>query len=191
MAEKPIMSSRRRRRRRRIAPIHQGAASIVSNREVQRPREEECLPRLRYNEDFHSREEKGGGGGGGEEGGFCLKAGWNLSRGKYFLPASKSFLPARGASFMASLEYRENEMGGQRDDTLDKLEQQGWTGWIPPPIGVVPVCVFNNSGGFRKAGWLIPYWLIKIPHFSNLFYNYIRIGFVYSEPIQRSCLKYV
>lgn len=40
---------------------------------------------------------------------------------------------------MASLEYRENEMGGQRDDTLDKLERQGWTGWIPPPIGVVPV----------------------------------------------------
>lgn len=40
---------------------------------------------------------------------------------------------------MASLEYRENEMGGQRDDTLDKLEQQGWTGWIPPPIEVVPV----------------------------------------------------
>lgn len=185
MAEKPIMSSRRRRRRRRIAPIHQGAASIVSNREVQRPREEECLPRLRYNEDFHSREEKGGGGG-------LLFEGRMKSLPGQIFSACVEKLSAREGCFIHGQPRVSRERDGRttrrhagqtgtaRMDRMDSPANRGGSS-----------CVFNNSGGFRKAGWLIPYWLIKIPHFSNLFYNYIRIGFVYSEPIQRSCLKYV
>lgn len=106
LAEKPIMRSRRRR----IAPFTK-KPPIVSTctasgcNDPARSR----LPRLRYNQDFHSRDERERERKGRiaqtRERAFVWREMKSLS-GQIFSACVESFPPAGDASFMASLEYR-------------------------------------------------------------------------------------
>lgn len=123
--EKPIMRSRRRR----IAPFTK-KPPIVSTctasgcNDPARSR----LPRLRYNEDFHSREERGGGDRrerveSRRHASALLFGQMKSLSGQIFSACVESFLPARDASFMASLEYRE----GWRERTMSRSTPPRWT----------------------------------------------------------------